>query len=148
MSACVILQKYYLLHNMIALRKYALIITCASPICVAIKCNNNRIMVASSYPASRIHHLLQSIKGLSKFVNKTIIRTTIRRLRERWGITALIVDMYGWLHAAKHKPGVVQLLSVGQSCPPLIEFVIRRIERINPGGIFKVIIYIFQHNSQ
>ena len=46
--------------------------------------------------------------------------------------------MYGWLHAAKHKPGVVRLIALGQPCPPLMEFIERRMERINPGGEFDV----------
>ena len=73
----------------------------------------------------------------------------IRRLRKRWEITKLIVDMYAWLYAAKHKP-FVPLLCVGQPCPPLIELGIHCIERINSGGIliFTLIIYIFEPNSQ
>ena len=82
--------------------------------------------------------LYYSIKGLSKVVNKSVISTTIFRVHERYGYKHIIVDMYGWLHAALSKPDVVRLLVLKQPCPPLLEFIERRIERINSIGNCKV----------
>ena len=98
------------------------------------------VMVAA--PDAKQHNasikLYHSIKGLSKVVNKSVISTTIFRVHERYAYKHIIVDMYGWLHAAKQKPDVVRLLALKQPCPPLLEFIERRIERLNSNGNFKV----------
>ena len=82
--------------------------------------------------------LLMTVKGLSAIVNKTCVRTTIQRLHTRFRVTTLIVDAYGWLHAGKSVPGVVELLSCGHPCPPLYSFFMRRILWISLGGKLKV----------
>ena len=81
-----------------------------------------------------------TINGLNACVNKTCTRTTLSRLRSYFGITVLIVDAYGWLHAAKHITGVVELLSCNLPCPPLYAFVERRVSALSMGGKFKVIL--------
>ena len=80
-----------------------------------------------------------TIKGISDTVNRTCSRTTLSRLRSSsFNFKTLIVDLYGWLHAGKNVTGVVELLADGLPCPPLIDFVIRRIEMLSLGGKFEI----------
>ena len=81
--------------------------------------------------------LLRSINGLNEIVNKTIVRTTLSRLRSVYGYDTVIVDAYGWLHAGKNVTGVVELLSCGHPCPPLYSFFERRICATTLGGKLK-----------
>ena len=81
-----------------------------------------------------------TIKGLSDVVNKTMIRTTLFRMRSQMGIKTLIVDAYGWLHAGKTVNGVVELLSEDLPCPPLYAFIERRIFALSLGGRFQIIL--------
>ena len=80
-----------------------------------------------------------TINGINDCVNRTCIRTTLQRLYTYHGYKTLIVDAYGWLHAAKHVNGVAELISCGLPCPPLLAFFERRISTLSLGGKFKII---------
>ena len=93
-----------------------------------------------SHSSAKLFEKQMTIKGLNSIVNKTLIRTTLHRLKDNFGIKVLIVDAYSWLHAGKHITGVVELLSCNLLCPPLNAFIERRISTLSLNGAFQIIL--------
>ena len=91
--------------------------------------------------------IFESVCGLSEIVNPTLCNTSLSRLYSYYGYEVILVDAYGWLHAAKSKAGVVELISGGHSNPPLYDFLENRLRSVSLGGKFKVYLVFDGHSS-